>query len=53
MRQDEGLFDGKGEPPDAGWRVILSAILKKVHDREEKVRALVQFFRGYVEYLNK
>jgi hypothetical protein len=51
--QDEGIFNGSGEPLDAGWRVLLSAILRKVDDKEERIRALDAFFRGYVEYLNK
>ena len=53
MRQDEALFNGRGKPPDAGWRVLLSAIPRKVDNREERVRALDAFFMGYAEYLNK
>jgi hypothetical protein len=53
MMRDEYILDGKGEPPDAGWRVLLSAILKKLEDREERIHALDSFFTGYIEYLYK
>ena len=53
MRRDASILNGNGEPPDAGWRVLLSAILKKVDDREGRIRALDCFFMGYVEYLYK
>lgn len=37
------------EPPDAGWRVLLAAILKPVGEKAARIRLLYAFFEEYAD----
>ncbi len=49
----EEIFDGKLEPPDAGWRVLLAAILKKTKDKDQRIHLLKKFYNGYLDEVSK
>ena len=50
---DDAVCDGRTEPPDAGWRVLLSAVLKDIKEKGKRSDLLQRFFVGYFEYLSK
>jgi len=50
---DDTVCDGRTEPPDAGWRVLLAAVLNDVAGKDRRVDLLHRFFIGYFEYFNK
>lgn len=48
-----GLPEDRLEPADSGWRVYLSLILKRIPDRQERIKALDRFFNEYIDILHK
>ena len=41
------------EPPDAGWRVYLALVLQQKGDKEERVKEITNFYRGWQDMISK
>jgi hypothetical protein len=48
-----GLTEGELEPTDSGWRVYLSIILKRIQDKDVRIKELNRFFDRYSDAIHK